>query len=130
MLPQQSLHHLENVFLRDFAPASALNLDRSLTCLQPHVRTHAQECVAPDLLATLHRFQQKCMRLVLGDRQKCRDWRQQIGADGFHHRDERSVLRQAAELFEIGLQHRLLSGPRRLALFQSQFHAAEAGFLL
>ncbi len=30
VLPQQSLHHLENVVLHHFAPASALNLDRSL----------------------------------------------------------------------------------------------------
>ncbi len=107
MFAQQALHHLKNIFLHNLAPASALNLDRPLASLHSHVRSRTQECVTADLLAALYRLQQECMRLLLSDGKKCGNWREQIGANGLHYRDERSVAGQAAELFEIRLQHRL-----------------------
>ena len=105
MLAQQTLHDLENILLDYFAPAPALNLHRSLPGPHPHVRPHAQKCIASDLLAPLHRFEQKRVRLVGGNGKKRGNRRQQIGAHRFHHRDQRGLAGQPRKLFKVGLQH-------------------------
>ena len=51
--------------------------------------------IPPHMLATLHRLQQKRVRLFFCDREKGRDRREQIGAHRFHHRHQRRRTRQA-----------------------------------
>src|ERR1039458_1548417 len=51
------------------------------------------------------------VRFLLCDGEKGRDRREQIRADGFHHRDKRGLSGQSRELLEVRLQHWLGSKP-------------------
>ena len=108
LLPQQPLQHLENIFvtLLDSARSGelpSLNLHSSAGGPNPHIRSHAQKRIAPNLLAAFHRLQQKRMRLLVGNRQKGRHRRQQIGAYRPHYWYQRGLARQAREFLVIGL---------------------------
>ena len=67
---------------------------------QHHERILAEERVPPDVLASLDAFQQKRVVGVLGNPEKSRNRRQQVGHELFDDRHERASLRQLDERFE------------------------------
>jgi hypothetical protein len=82
MLAQEFLHNLEQLALAALATATALDDDLRSLAGDHHVRAHAQKRVAPDGLTAFHGLQQKGVGFVIGDAEKRRDGRQQVGRHG------------------------------------------------
>ena len=107
MLPQQFLDDLNRAALALLFLLAALHHNVSARAPHLHVRTRAQKGVAADLLATLHRLQQKGVRLIGRDREKGGDRRQQVGRDRLHHRHQRGLSGEAGKFLVVGTQHGL-----------------------
>ena len=73
---------------------------RAVAGAQDQERILAEERVAADVLAALDALEQERVVGVLGDLQKRRDRRQQVGDDLLAHRHERAAARQFLELLE------------------------------
>src|SRR5919204_4497583 len=109
MLPQQVTHNRKQRRVADLASRIAvlvvLNDGLRTRSGNNAVRPRTEKRIASDLLAALYRFQEKRMRLIGRDAQKCRDRRLQVGADGLADRDQRCRFSKAQEFFAIGMQH-------------------------
>jgi hypothetical protein len=88
MLAQQFLNHLDGAARASFLAFAALHHDVSALRSHLHVRAGSQKGVAANLLATLHRLQQKSIRLVGSNCEKGGDRRQQVCRDRLHHRHQ------------------------------------------
>ena len=98
----------------DHAPLAALDVRALANRQLPAPRRNypswlrAKERVTPDLLSAFDRLQQEGILLPLGDAQEGPDRSQQIGAQSFHHWDERGVAAELQETLVVGRDHRVL----------------------
>src|SRR5713101_3020206 len=105
MLTQQFLYDLDRAALALFFVLAPLHHNVPAFSSHLHVGTSAQEGVTANLLAALHRLQQKSVWLVGRNRQKGGNRRQQVGRDRLHDRDQRGLVGQAGKFFVIGTKH-------------------------
>ncbi len=109
MLPQQFLDDLDRAALALLRLLAALDHDVLAPRPHLHVGTRSQKRVAADLLAPLHRLEQKGIGLIGCDGEEGGDRRQQIGGNRFHHRHQRGFSGQPGKFLVIGTKHGLQS---------------------
>src|SRR5260370_36007524 len=97
-MPLQKLFcDLEDIPLPNLALLSFFNQDLLALRAQLHIRTRAQKSVPSNLLSALDGLQQKRMLLSARNREKSRDWREQIRHHGLHHWHQCGLAREAGE---------------------------------
>src|SRR5208337_4484333 len=107
-LPQTIAQQLDHTALAPFHRGAVANRQLFSSRSNYHARPGAEECVAADLLAALHRLQQERIILSSRDAQERAHRRQQIRAQRLRDGHQREVAAELQKTFVVRREHREL----------------------